>query len=142
MISGFPCSGKTTRATQIHDFFVSKIAEAQAALKSHSPSAAASDTTASENARNARIRVHIVNGHEGLGIDREVYKEARSEKNARAAEYSAVKRLLSQDDVVIADGPNYIKGYRYQLYCEAKAVLTPSCVVSNHQPIKGKYHTR
>ncbi|KAK6513344.1 hypothetical protein TWF281_004974 [Arthrobotrys megalospora] len=24
---------------------------------------------------------------------------------------------------------NYIKGYRYQLHCEAKALLTPSCVV-------------
>lgn len=24
---------------------------------------------------------------------------------------------------------NYIKGFRYQLYCEAKAVQTPSCVV-------------
>ena len=24
---------------------------------------------------------------------------------------------------------NYIKGFRYQLYCEAKALGTPSCVV-------------
>ena len=30
---------------------------------------------------------------------------------------------------MIADGLNYIKGFRYQLYCEAKAVQTPSCVV-------------
>lgn len=30
---------------------------------------------------------------------------------------------------MIADGLNYIKGYRYQLFCEAKALLTPSCVV-------------
>jgi tRNA uridine 5-carbamoylmethylation protein Kti12 len=42
---------------------------------------------------------------------------------------SAVKRLLSRDDIVIADGLNYIKGFRYQLYCEAKALQTPSCVV-------------
>ena len=35
-----------------------------------------------------------------------------------------------RDDIVIADGLNYIKGFRYQLYCEAKALQTPSCVVS------------
>lgn len=42
---------------------------------------------------------------------------------------SAVKRFLGKDSIVIADGLNYIKGYRYQLYCEAKALQTPSCVV-------------
>ena len=30
---------------------------------------------------------------------------------------------------MVADGLNYIKGFRYQLYCEAKAVQTPNCVV-------------
>ena len=30
---------------------------------------------------------------------------------------------------MVVDGLNYIKGFRYQLYCEAKAVQTPSCVV-------------
>lgn len=41
---------------------------------------------------------------------------------------------MSRDDIVIADGMNYIKGYRYQLYCEAKALLTPSCVVQIGAP--------
>lgn len=30
---------------------------------------------------------------------------------------------------------NYIKGFRYQLYCEAKAVQTPSCVVHIGTPV-------
>ena len=30
---------------------------------------------------------------------------------------------------MIADGLNYIKGFRYQLYCEAKAIETPHCMV-------------
>jgi protein KTI12 len=72
--------------------------------------------------------VQIVN-NESLSLSRTVYRDARAEKEARATEYSTVKRLLSKDDVVIADGLNYIKGLRYQLFCEAKAVLTPSCVV-------------
>ncbi|RVD81655.1 uncharacterized protein DFL_009508 [Arthrobotrys flagrans] len=111
MMSGFPASGKTTRAKQIRDFFNSKIAE----LSPTDP-------------RIARLKVHVVSD-EGLGISKEVYREARPEKDARATFYGAVKRLLSTDDIVIADGMNYIKGYRYQLHCEAKALLTPSCVV-------------
>jgi protein KTI12 len=43
--------------------------------------------------------------------------------------YGAVKRVLSDRDIVILDGLNYIKGWRYQLHCEAKAVRTVSCVV-------------
>ncbi|KAF3932196.1 hypothetical protein ABW20_dc0109427 [Dactylellina cionopaga] len=111
MMSGFPASGKTTRANQIREFFNSKISELSAT-----------------NARVAKLKVHIVSD-ESLGLSTEVYREARSEKDARATFYAAVKRLLSSDDVVIADGMNYIKGYRYQLHCEAKALLTPSCVV-------------
>jgi protein KTI12 len=52
-----------------------------------------------------------------------------SEKDARATIYGAVKRVLSDKDIVILDGLNYIKGWRYQLYCEAKAVRTPSCLL-------------
>lgn len=52
-----------------------------------------------------------------------------SEKDARAAIYGSVKRVLSDRDIVILDGMNYIKGWRYQLHCEAKAVRTPSVVL-------------
>lgn len=52
-----------------------------------------------------------------------------SEKDARAALYGAVKRVLSDKDIVILDGLNYIGGWRYQLYCEAKALRTPSCLL-------------
>lgn len=52
-----------------------------------------------------------------------------SEKDARAALYGAVKRVLSSKDIVILDGLNYIKGWRYQLYCEAKNVTTPHAVL-------------
>jgi len=42
---------------------------------------------------------------------------------------SSVERLLNKDTVVIADAMNYIKGFRYQLYCLAKSLRTPHCVV-------------
>lgn len=81
--------------------------------------------------RIAKLSVHHVDD-ESLGLSRDVYNTARFEKDARATEMSAIKRVLTRDAIVIADGLNYIKGYRYQLHCEAKAVQTPSCVVISH----------
>lgn len=75
-----------------------------------------------------RLKVYHIND-QSLGISRDAYAAARPEKDARAAFSSAIKRVLSRDAIVVADGMNYIKGFRYQLYCEAKAVQTPSCVV-------------
>lgn len=43
--------------------------------------------------------------------------------------YGRVKRALGRDTIVIVDGMNYIKGWRYQLWCEAKAVGTTCTVV-------------
>jgi len=37
---------------------------------------------------------------------------------------------------VILDSANYIKGWRYQLYCEAKAVRTTHCVVHVGTPVE------
>lgn len=108
---GYPSAGKTTRALQLKEHFEAKIASSTA------------------DARVARLKVHLIND-QSLGVSRNVYHTAKAEKDARAEEYSAVKRVLSRDAIVIADGMNYIKGFRYQLYCEAKALQTPSCVVS------------
>lgn len=84
------------------------------------------------------LRVHLISDH-SLHISRRVYdlddKELNersnnsSEKNARATIFAAVMRVLSAKDIVILDGANYIKGWRYQLYCEAKAVRTTHCIV-------------
>lgn len=110
LISGYPSSGKTHRSKQLVDFFSAKI-------------------RSSLEPRISRLSVSHIDDL-SLGLHRDVYREARTEKDARAAEYSAVKRVLGRDSIVIADFLNYIKGFRYQLYCEAKAVQTPSCVVS------------
>jgi len=52
------------------------------------------------------------------------------EKKARGAFSAAIERVLNQDVVVIADGMNYIKGFRYQLFCLAKSLQTQHCVVT------------
>lgn len=58
-----------------------------------------------------------------------VYDHARTEKEARGVAYARAKRVLKRDSIVILDGMNYIKGWRYQLWCEAKAAQTTCCVV-------------
>ena len=115
LISGYPSSGKTHRSQQLIAHFSRAISE-------------------SSDPRVKRLKVHHVDDT-SLGVSRDVYAAAsRLEKDARATFSSAVKRLLSRDALVVADGLNYIKGFRYQLYCEAKAVQTPSCVVSSCVP--------
>ncbi|KAK8232538.1 chromatin associated protein KTI12 [Phyllosticta capitalensis] len=116
IISGYPSSGKTHRSLQLVDFFRKRIQD-------------------SSDPKISRLKVHHIN-NQSLGLSRDVYHSARPEKDARATESSAIKRVLTRDDVVIADGLNYIKGFRYQLYCEAKAVQTPSCVVRVGTPIE------
>ncbi|KAK6952890.1 hypothetical protein Daesc_005187 [Daldinia eschscholtzii] len=119
IVTGLPTSGKTTRAKQLHNYLSERIAD------SSSPAA-------------AKYRLHLISD-QTLSISRSVYDLSAtpahtrsanaSEKDARAAIYGATKRVLSDRDIVILDGLNYIKGWRYQLFCEAKAVRTPSCVL-------------
>ncbi|KAI0481629.1 chromatin associated protein KTI12 [Xylaria cf. heliscus] len=120
IVTGFPTSGKSTRAKQLHTYLSERI-------KTTTPSGAT-----------PKYRLHLISD-QTLSISRSVYDLSAlpahtrsanaSEKDARAAIYGAVKRVLSDRDIVVLDGLNYIKGWRYQLHCEAKAVRTPSCIL-------------
>lgn len=61
--------------------------------------------------------------------DNSNYTSSTWEKKVRGNFISAVERKTTKDNIVIADGLNYIKGYRYQMYCIARAVGTPHCVL-------------
>ncbi|KAH7037839.1 chromatin associated protein KTI12 [Microdochium trichocladiopsis] len=120
IVSGFPTSGKSTRARQLYQYLEERIA--------------AATTTGTT----PKYRLHLISD-QSLSIHRSVYDLSSvpahvrsanaSEKDARATIYGAVKRVLSDKDIVILDGLNYIKGWRYQLHCEAKAMRTPSCIL-------------
>ncbi|KAJ8661227.1 hypothetical protein O0I10_002976 [Lichtheimia ornata] len=111
VLTGHPCSGKSQRAHQIKQYMLQRL-----------------------SADGRSMRIHIIND-DSLNVSKEAYREAREEKKARGALLSAVERLLSKDDIVIADGMNYIKGFRYQLYCVARAIGTPHCVVHCGTPV-------
>jgi protein KTI12 len=74
-------------------------------------------------------RVHVVN-EESLGQVRSlVYDNPAAEKIARGELKATVERLMSNDDVVIADSCNYIKGFRYELHCGLRLAGSTHAVV-------------
>lgn len=74
--------------------------------------------------------VYVVDDASVLGAqDPTVYGDSAGEKALRAALRAAVERRLSRQDVVILDSVNYIKGFRYELYCLARAARTPLCLL-------------
>lgn len=103
MITGYPSSGKTRRAEQLKRLLEDKI-----------------------KLQGSKFNVVLIND-ESLNIAKETYRGAQTEKATRGAQMAAVKRSLSRSNIVILDNLTYIKGFRYQLFCEAKAVETNSC---------------
>lgn len=68
-----------------------------------------------------------INCHGGAPTD--THADAVSEKETRGALRAAVDHALDGRTVVVLDSLNYIKGFRYQLYCAARAESTQHCVV-------------
>ncbi|XP_074077552.1 protein KTI12 homolog [Macrotis lagotis] len=59
----------------------------------------------------------------------EAYSDPAREKALRAALRASVERGLGRRAVVLLDSLNYIKGFRYELYCLARAARTPLCLL-------------
>jgi protein KTI12 len=112
MITGYPSSGKTMRALALKKELEQLIDKS-----------------------GSNLQVKIIND-ELLKIPKESYRESLTEKSIRGQQMSAVKRGLDKSTIVILDNLTYIKGFRYQLFCEAKALQTNSCVVHVGAPIE------
>ncbi|VVC89682.1 protein KTI12 homolog [Leptidea sinapis] len=105
IICGTPVSGKTTRANELKEFFE----------KTHNK------------------QVNIVSEDEAikkLGYTKEsTYLDSQKEKRLRGYLKSEAIKLIGKDNVVILDASNYIKGYRYELYCASKASKSTQCTI-------------
>lgn len=106
--SGFPCAGKSFRSNQIREFFQEK--ELQ-------------------SGGSKQVVLLSENSH-SLDIKRSAYDSSATEKPARGALLTAIIRLLSPSTILIVDAPNYIKGFRYQIYCAAREVKVRVATVS------------
>lgn len=103
VICGRPLSGKSAIAVKINEFFQAK-----------------------------RIKTLLIRDEEQLkrfGPD-EIYSDASKEKQLRSWLKSEVQRNLPQSDlIVILDAANYIKGFRYELFCLSKQFKTTYVLV-------------
>lgn len=101
VLVGGPCSGKSVYAEKLKEYLVSE----------------------------KKMVVSVVN-EESLGlIKNEYYKDFNTEKNLRAKLKSEVERLLDDKQVVILDYMNYIKGFRYELFCLVRNFKTRLCCI-------------
>ncbi|XP_012563024.2 protein KTI12 homolog [Hydra vulgaris] len=104
LICGFPCSGKTKIAHEIKEYL--------------------------ENEQ--KKKVIVVSENDLVAEKRnEIYSDFTKEKEIRSALKAKVEQLLTRDCVIILDGLNYIKGFRYELYCIVKSQKTLHAVVQS-----------
>lgn len=64
-----------------------------------------------------------------------LYATSSAEKKTRADLRTRTLRALQPDRVVICDSLNYIKGFRYELYCAAREAGAAYCVVWTLSPV-------
>lgn len=102
VMCGFPSSGKTKRSIELKTYL--------------------------EVEKKARVTV-ITHHRDNVDKNHTYTDSSVAEKELRSTLKSDVQRFISKDDVVILDAPNYIKGYRYELFCITKSAQTPHCVI-------------
>ena len=103
MMCGLPSSGKTTLVKKLVDYFKDELKKNTIVIN---------DAAFTSNGRK-----------------NEIYQDSSREKELRATLKSEVQKFMSKEDIVILDYLNYIKGYRYELFCVSKLCQTPQCVV-------------
>lgn len=109
ILTGYPCSGKTRLAELIQERVRHRYSN--------------------------RIRkVVIINERSACSGSTiaQCYETAWNEKQTRGALKSSFDRAVGSngdDTLIILDSTNYIKGFRYELYCISKAAGTAHCVV-------------
>lgn len=102
VICGQPCSGKSTAAL----FLAEALKESE-----------------------SKLTVRIID-ETSLHLDRnQSYANMTAEKNLRGVLRSEVDRSVSKDNIIIVDSLNSIKGYRYELWCLARAAGIRYCVL-------------
>ena len=93
LLTGKPCCGKSTIAERMKNHFTS-------------------------------FDVRVISEHEECFNTEEtrdvVYASAQREKIVRGKLKAALSRSLGGEKLVILDGLNYIKGFRYELFCLTK----------------------
>jgi len=73
--------------------------------------------------------VVVIRDQDLTTFDKEIYRDSGKEKEHRGYLRSLTQKSLTDQTLVIVDSLNYIKGFRYELYCIAKLVKTTYCAI-------------
>jgi protein KTI12 len=142
ILAGYPCCGKTTFAEALKKRLIevflssshdetSKNEQDLTRIDKEPPADTEARVlvTGKESSAVRFDQVIIVN-EESENIQKsEAYMFSSQEKTTRGVLKSAVNQRLNAKTIVICDSLNYIKGYRYELFCITKTFRTPHCVV-------------
>jgi tRNA uridine 5-carbamoylmethylation protein Kti12 len=154
IITGHPCSGKTTlantireRALQVHDDLIDQVVIVDEVV---------SLSTRRNDITNNNTEMNNNNNHNHTNIEQVAqlcYASSATEKVMRSSLKAAFDRAVAaavhdeqvsisslssnnnkdnmkkkKKTLIILDSTNYIKGYRYELYCICKAATSNYCV--------------
>ncbi|XP_053686279.1 protein KTI12 homolog [Sabethes cyaneus] len=104
IIAGLPASGKSVRSAELVNYF--------------------------ESRGKTVYQVSELGCIQLAGYSKnECFRDSQKEKLVRSSVKSEVVRLLNKNDVVVVDGSNYIKGFRYEIFCVSKATRTTQCTL-------------
>lgn len=108
IVTGYPCSGKSTTSKKILDYLKVKLAQ---------------------NSDSRQIR--IVTDSDNLDWDGRdiIYMSIPKEKELRGWLRSEAQRYINLNQIVILDAAAYIKGFRYELFCMTKEAKGRYCIV-------------
>jgi protein KTI12 len=108
IVTGFPCSGKSTTSKTLFDYIKKRLAD-----------------------ENDTRKVKIVTDNDTLDWDGRdtIYGSISKEKDLRSSLRSEASRYVNLNQIVILDAAAYIKGFRYELHCMAKEAKTQYCIV-------------
>ena len=104
IVCGVPLCGKTRRTAEI-------ISKLESVMSDH-----------------PWTGINLVND-ENSGVAYSDYGDFNKEKEARGKIRSQAEKYVDADSITIIDSPNYIKGFRYELWCVARAAGTNCCCV-------------
>lgn len=108
LVTGLPCSGKSSLAKKILDYFTENLKK-----------------------EGSCQQVRIVSDTENLDWDGRdvIYSSIAKEKELRGWLKSEAQRYINLKQIVILDAATYIKGFRYELFCTSKEAKTTYSVV-------------
>ncbi|KYN00196.1 PREDICTED: protein KTI12 homolog isoform X2 [Cyphomyrmex costatus] len=114
IVTGIPCSGKTMRSLELKNYFEEKLKDSTQNVEIISESNTIIQTGYNKNT---------------------YFADSKKEKAIRSSIKSDIQRKLDSNNLLIFDGSNYIKGYRYEIYCTTKLYKTPQCTLHCNLPI-------